>query len=233
MSARRVFIERIYTSIWSPACGRKLQGPIPKDKFYPARGRYFPQNSARAVEESGVMDVLNKQKALYTAAIIAVIGLIIALPQVSIAQATRAKADTVVANFKLRNVDGGFMTNADLKGKVAVVDLFATWCGPCLSEIPRFNRLYEAYKGKDVAIVGIVVESPGRNIESKVRQLGIKYPVLLGDDVALSAFGDVEAFPTTVVITQEGKIYKRYRGAIRNKEESIKQDIESLLAVQP
>jgi thiol-disulfide isomerase/thioredoxin len=177
------------------------------------------------------MKLLNMQKTIYSAAIIAVIGgVLIASPSAATdSQATPARRDTV-ANFKLQNLAGGFMTNADLKGKVTVVDLFATWCGPCISEIPKFNRLYEAYQGKDVAIIGVVVESPGANIASKVRQLGIKYPVLMGDGVGLSAFGNVEAFPTTVVISKEGKIYKSYRGAVGNKEQSIKQDIERLLS---
>jgi thiol-disulfide isomerase/thioredoxin len=170
-----------------------------------------------------------KQKALYSFVIIAVIGMLISLRSAAQTRSPQASAGSA-ANFKLENIDGGFMTNADLKGKVAVIDLFATWCGPCLSEIPRFNRLYESYQGKDVAIIGIVVASPGRNVTAKVRQLGIKYPVLLDNGTALTAFVDVEAFPTTVVLTKEGKIYKSYRGAARNKEENIKRDIEHLLA---
>jgi cytochrome c-type biogenesis protein len=171
-------------------------------------------------------------KHLYSFAIITVfIGTLIISP--SGAQALRAKSDIArdtVANFKLQNVAGGSMTNADFKGKVTVFDLFATWCGPCISEIPKFNKLNEALQGKDVAIVGIVTASPGRNIAAKIQQLGIKYPVLVDDGTALAAFGDVEAFPTTVVVDKEGKIYKRYRGAAPNKVENIKKDIERLLS---
>jgi thiol-disulfide isomerase/thioredoxin len=135
-----------------------------------------------------------------------------------------------VAPFKLQNVAGGFMTSEDLKGKVTVVDLWATWCGPCVNEIPIYNQLYDAFKDHDVALVGIAVESPRRDIQSKVRQLGIKYPVLIGDDAALQAFGLIQGFPTTVVMSKEGKIYKHYTGAVPHKEERIKQDIEHLLA---
>jgi thiol-disulfide isomerase/thioredoxin len=169
---------------------------------------------------------------LYSFAIITlIVGTLIVSP--SGAQATRAKSDTVkdtVSNFKLQNIAGGSMTNADFKGKVTVFDLFATWCGPCISEIPKFNKLNEAYQGKDVAIIGIVTASPGRNIASRVQQLGIKYPVLVDDGNALAAFGDVEAFPTTIVVDRQGKIYKRYRGAAPNKQENIKKDIERLLS---
>src|SRR5262249_24778780 len=119
-----------------------------------------------------------------------------------------------VGYFKLENVAGGFITNEDLKGKVSVVDLWATWCQPCIEEIPIYNRLYAAFDSQDVKIVGIAVASPPRDVPPKVRQLGIKYPVLIGNDKASEAFGGVHAFPTTVVISKEGKIYKRYVGTV-------------------
>jgi thiol-disulfide isomerase/thioredoxin len=144
-------------------------------------------------------------------------------------QAAQAGRQTA-AYFKLQNVAGGFMTSEDFKGKVTVVDLWATWCGPCVEEIPIYNQLYDAFKGDDVALVGIAVQSPRRDIQSKVRQLGIKYPVLIGDDEALQAFGRILGFPTTVVMNKEGKIYKQYMGAVPHKEETIKQDIQHLLA---
>ena len=144
-------------------------------------------------------------------------------------QAAQAGRHTV-AYFKLQNVAGGFMTSEDLKGKVTVVDLWATWCGPCVEEIPIYNQLFDAFKDHDVALVGIAVESPRRDVQSKVRQLGIKYPILIGDDQALQAFGLIQGFPTTVVMSKEGKIYKHYTGAVPHKEEKIKQDVQHLLA---
>ena len=145
-------------------------------------------------------------------------------------QAAPAERDAV-AYFKLENIAGGFMTSEDLKGKVAVVDLWATWCGACVQEIPIYNELYDAFKGQDVAIVGIAVDSPRNDIPPKVRQLGIKYPVLIGDDdQVLRAFGRIQAFPTVFVMSKEGKIYKHYVGAVPKKRETIKQDIEHLLA---
>ena len=73
-------------------------------------------------------------------------------------------------------------------------------------------------------------KSPLRDIQAKVRQLGIKYTVLKGDDTTLFTFGRVKGFPTTVVLTKEGKIYKRYRGTVPHKAEILKHDIEQLLA---
>jgi cytochrome c biogenesis protein CcmG, thiol:disulfide interchange protein DsbE len=135
-----------------------------------------------------------------------------------------------VSSFSLENIAGGRMTTTDLKGKVAVVDLWATWCGPCLEEIPRFNQLNEAYRDKDVAVIGIAVESPYGDIRSKAKQFNMKYTVLVGNDDAVAAFGGLRGFPTTFVMNKDGRIYKSYMGVSRNKQESIKHDIETLLA---
>lgn len=135
-----------------------------------------------------------------------------------------------VAPFKLKNVAGGFISSEDLKGKVAVVDLWATWCHSCVEEVPMYNQLYKAFEGQDVAVVGIAVQSPSGDIPSKVRQLGIKYPVLIGNDQTLHAFGRIQGYPTTIVMDKEGKIYKQYLGSVPNKEETIKQDVQHLLA---
>jgi thiol-disulfide isomerase/thioredoxin len=182
------------------------------------------------------MGMLN-QIAKYSFAIIVVTGLILIcspfarmrLQQTSTGFQAQTERDAV-AYFKLENVAGGFMTSEDLKGKITVVDLWATWCKPCIDEIPIYNRLYDAFKSQDVAVVGIAVYSPLRDIPSKVRQLGIKYLVLIGDDKAVQAFGRIQGFPTTFVLNKEGKIYKRYVGAVPKKGEKIKQDIEHLLA---
>src|SRR5437773_1819086 len=58
-------------------------------------------------------------------------------------------------DFDLENVAGGKLKSADLRGKVVIVDFWATWCEPCLSEIPKFNQMTDEYKGKDVEILGI------------------------------------------------------------------------------
>src|SRR5947199_9221897 len=77
-------------------------------------------------------------------------------------------------DFDLENVAGGKIKSADLKGKVSIVDFWATWCEPCLSEIPKYNKLTEEYKGKDVQIVGITVESAYKDIKPKVQETGMK-----------------------------------------------------------
>jgi thiol-disulfide isomerase/thioredoxin len=117
-----------------------------------------------------------------------------------------------------------------LQGKVSVIDFWATWCVPCITEIPAFNELHTAYQGKDVRVVAITVESPYFSIADKVKEYGMKYPVLVGNDDVVGGFGGVLGFPTTFVVTKDWKIYKKYLGVLPDKHKRIKKDIEDLLA---
>jgi len=137
-----------------------------------------------------------------------------------------------VVNFSLQNVAGGVLTSDELKGKVAVIDVWATWCGHCVDEIKIYNQLSDEFQNQNVAIVGIATDSPLKQIPAKVRQLGIRYPVLIGDATTLQTFG-VQGFPTTVVLDQDGKIYKRYVGEVPGKQDKIRQDVQHLLSQEP
>lgn len=133
-------------------------------------------------------------------------------------------------DFELENMRGGKTKSADLKGKVTVVDLWATWCEPCKAEIPHFNKLADDYQGKDVQVLGVAIESPHNDIAPTMKSLGIKYMVLAGDDAVVDGFGGVIGYPTTYIVTKDWKIYKKYLGALPDKEARIRKDIEKLLA---
>jgi cytochrome c biogenesis protein CcmG/thiol:disulfide interchange protein DsbE len=131
-------------------------------------------------------------------------------------------------DFNLENVAGGKIKAADLKGKPSVIDFWATWCEPCIAEIPKFNQLHEQYP--NVQVIGITVMSPHDDIKPKVAETGMKYTVLVGNDDVADGFGGLVGFPTTFVVTKDWKIYKKYLGALPNKHERIKKDLEKLLA---
>jgi thiol-disulfide isomerase/thioredoxin len=131
--------------------------------------------------------------------------------------------------FDLENIRGGRTKAAELKGKVLVVDFWATWCEPCISEIPKFNKMADEYHGKDVEIVGITVESPHDTIKPKVQELAMKYTVLVGNDAVVDGFGGLIGFPTTYIVTKDWKIYKKYMGALPEKDARIRKDIDKLL----
>lgn len=132
--------------------------------------------------------------------------------------------------FELENIAGGKTKAADLRGKVSVIDFWATWCEPCIAEIPKFNQLQQQYP--NIQVIGITVMSPHESIKPKVDETGMKYTVLVGNDDVADGFGGLIGFPTTFVVTKEWKIYKKYLGALPNKQDRIKKDIETLLAAE-
>jgi thiol-disulfide isomerase/thioredoxin len=136
--------------------------------------------------------------------------------------------------FELENIAGGKLKSDDLKGKVTVVDFWATWCEPCISEIPNYNALREKYSGKGVEILGITVESgPSKDIKPKVEELKMKYPVVVGNDEVIDGFGGLIGFPTTFIVDKDWKVYKKYLGMTRNKKEQIEKDLQALIAEGP
>jgi peroxiredoxin len=136
-----------------------------------------------------------------------------------------------VPQFELQNIAGGSLKSEDLQGKVTVLDFWATWCEPCLAEIANYNRLKQKYEGRDVQIVGVTVQSgSAKEITAKVKELRVKYSVVLGDDNLELAFGGVIGYPTTFLIAKDGTIFKKYLGAPPSKEQDLDKQIEALLA---
>lgn len=135
--------------------------------------------------------------------------------------------------FELEALDGSRFSSRALAGKVALVDLWATWCKPCIEEIPRWNELLRRYEGRGFAVLGIAIQSGwATDIKADIEKFDfeINYPVVVGNQEIERAFGGVLAFPTTFLITREGKIYKKYVGEYENKHTEIEADIKELLS---
>ncbi len=134
--------------------------------------------------------------------------------------------------FDLVNVNGGSLKSSELRGKVVVVDFWASWCEPCKSEIPKYNKLVESMAGKDFQMIGYAVESGDLDdVRKSAGELGIRYPVVMGTDEVTEAFGNARGLPTTFLVGKDGKIYKTIVGAPVGKIEQLAKDIEELLSV--
>jgi len=137
-------------------------------------------------------------------------------------------------SFELANIAGGSFKSSDLRGKVTVVDFWATWCENCIPEIPDYNALREKYKGQGFEVIGMTMESGTlAEIKPKVAEFKMDYPVIVGDDKVLEGFGGVIGYPTTFLVGRDGTIYKKYLGSPPGKKEHLEKDIESLLAEMP
>lgn len=132
-------------------------------------------------------------------------------------------------DFSLPDLEGNMVNFSDFRGKVVIVDFWATWCRPCLIEIPHFIDLYNTYQFEGLEIIGIAMNYRStQEVAEKVRDLNINYTVVLGNSEVAQKFGGVRAIPTTFVMDKEGKIYKKYIGALPNIKELFEADIRAL-----
>ena len=130
--------------------------------------------------------------------------------------------------WELQDLDGKPVKSTDFKGKVVILDFWATWCPPCREEIPGFVKLQKKYEAQGLVIVGIALDDGGAATVKKFAQKsGINYPVLMGNDRVSQAFGGIEALPTTFILDREGKIAGRHIGL--TKAEEFEKEIKPLL----
>jgi cytochrome c biogenesis protein CcmG/thiol:disulfide interchange protein DsbE len=117
--------------------------------------------------------------------------------------------------FALKSAsDGKVMKLSDLKGKVVVVDFWATWCPPCRAEIPDFVALQKQYGPKGLQIVGVSVDKGGTDgVVKFMKENHINYPILMSDSATEAAYGGIRAIPTTFLIDKKGNLVHKFIGA--------------------
>jgi thiol-disulfide isomerase/thioredoxin len=115
--------------------------------------------------------------------------------------------------WKLQDIAGKPVSFEDFKGKIVVVDFWATWCPPCREEIPGDIELQKKYGPEGVVIVGVSLDQGGPDVvKPYASKTGINYPLVMGDDAVVAAFGGVEGIPTTFLIDRTGQIRDRKVG---------------------
>ena len=149
------------------------------------------------------------------------------------AQAAQAiKNRKPAADFTLRDANGSAVKLSDYRGKVVLLNFWATWCGPCTLEIPWFVEFERDYKTQGLAIVGVSMDEDGWNaIKPYVSEHKMNYRVLLGDDSVSQLYGGVDSLPTTFIIDRSGKVAFPPHIGLAGKNEYLK-EIQSLLGEQ-
>lgn len=131
--------------------------------------------------------------------------------------------------FTLETLDGSTMNSSDLLGKVAVINFWASWCGPCMDEMPILEQLTHAYPATDFTVVGIAQDPENRaDIDELLSELGITYPILLTDTVFEDEVGGVPVIPGTLVVGKDGLVVEKRLGLF-DSEAQLRGIIESLL----
>jgi peroxiredoxin len=122
--------------------------------------------------------------------------------------------------FSLKDANGQVVHAADYKGKVVLLDFWATWCGPCKLEIPWFIDFERQFKDQGFAVLGVSMDEDGWTaIKPYVQKMSMNYRVLLGNDDVSTAYGGLDALPTTLLIDRQGKIASVHEGVTMGKEE--------------
>ncbi len=135
--------------------------------------------------------------------------------------------------FDLPAVEGGRVSLASLKGKVVVLDMWATWCGPCIAEMPHYAEFAKKNQPRGVEVVGIVFASgEPQEVQDFVREHRIAYRQLLGPDELLDSYNANSGFPTTFVIDAAGMIRLKLIGAVPQKFEKLQKAVDEALVAR-
>lgn len=163
---------------------------------------------------------------------VAIIGLAASLGYIVFQPSQPRHASVDSAVLTADRLDGSTMSFADVQGDILIIDFWATWCAPCITEIPHYNELHADYKDKGVHLIGITLESgSAEDVTAFMEDLEpkIEYPLVMGNDAVIDAWGPIWGFPTTVLIDSTGKTVKTWLGATSNKSEQIRALLDEML----
>jgi thiol-disulfide isomerase/thioredoxin len=137
------------------------------------------------------------------------------------------QSDTVAYDFSLKDMSGKTVRLSDYKGKVVLLEFWATWCPPCRASVPGLEKLHKAYKDKGLVLLAVSMDEGGWDeVQSYVKESGITYTVLKGTEDVATKY-QVRSIPMMLVLNKEGKITKRYLGM--GSDEDLEKDIKASL----
>jgi peroxiredoxin len=142
---------------------------------------------------------------------------------------TSLYAATKMPSFTLPDVVSGETVNSSsFKGKSLLVTFFATWCPPCIQEVPTLIKLQNSYKDKGFSVIGLSVDQGGSKVVKKlVLKKSINYPVMMADDMTMQNFGGVYGIPVSFLVNKKGNVVKKYTGYIAKS--VLEKDIKKIL----
>jgi peroxiredoxin len=123
------------------------------------------------------------------------------------------------ADFTLKDVNGRTVRLSEYRGKVVLLNFWATWCGPCKIEIPWFMQFEQELKDRGFAVLGVAMDDEGWDaVKPYIEQHKINYRIVLGNDSVADTYGGVDALPTTFLIDRDGRIAAKHQGLVSRSE---------------
>ena len=148
--------------------------------------------------------------------------------------AKKPKESISAPDFTLKTIEGQEITLSGLRGKVVLLDFWATWCGPCRESIPHLTQLYKNYQDKGFELIGMNLDKSGEveMVRRFVKSMDIPYPIIMTpEDVARNY--KITGLPTTVLIDKEGKVREKIVGFNSAIGQQIASRIEELTSEKP
>ena len=133
--------------------------------------------------------------------------------------------------FSRKDLAGNDVDLASLRGNVVLLNFWATWCSPCLSEIPRFAQWQQTYRAKGLRIVGISMDDDAAPVRAALAKYRVNYAVAMGDVKLAEAYGGVLGLPLTLLIDRRGTIRFRHSGASDLRQ--VEREVQDLLGEAP
>ncbi len=151
----------------------------------------------------------------------AILILFMVTGSVSCQPVTPATKDTglgMAPDFTLTDLEGKPFRFSSTRGKVVILDFWATWCPPCRKEIPHFEALHRRYGAEGLVVIGGALDKGGAAVvKAFVEENGVTYSIVIGDQRTTNAYGGIRGIPTTFIIDREGRIAEKAVG-YRDKE---------------
>ena len=132
-------------------------------------------------------------------------------------------------DFTLRALAGPNLKLAEQRGRVVLVNFWATWCGPCREELPQLAKLHDKYRAAGLVLLGVNVDDDPRKAAELATRLGLRFPVLLDTDKQVSRRYDMSAMPATFLIDRDGVVRSIHRGYRAGFEQRYDAEIRDLL----
>ena len=166
-----------------------------------------------------------KKKALILVAVLLVLGWLVLLRPSRTAPASQLRP---APDFLLTDLSGQTLRLSDYRGKVVVLDFWATWCDPCKQEIPHFIEMQQRYGAQGLQVIGISMDDDEKAARDFQQQFKMNYPVALGNPKLADRYGGILGLPITFMIDRSGRINARHVGA--TAADVLEAEIRRLLA---